>query len=1201
MLLRKTQTTQMYTKIDVTRLAQWETKMLRIMKLIIILLTVAALQVSAKGHSQGITLSLKDVSLKTAFVQIRKAAPNFDFFYDESWLKDANKVSIDVKNASLNEVLEQCFKDQPFTFSIAGSIITVHPKNNLTIAADKNSLLNFTIKGVIINEANEPVEGASVKVKNTDKGTSTNEKGEFTIEDVNENSVLEISHITYETQEIKVNKRTEINISLKAKVGKLVDVVINTGYQKIPKERSPGSFGFINNEQINRKAGTDILSRMEGAAVGVLFDRRQLAANQSAIGLNNILIRGLSTMTESIRGPLVVVDNFPYNGDINNINPNDVENITILKDAAAASIYGSKAGNGVIVITTKHGQFNQPFKLYLNNNIQIFDKPNLFKYPKMSSSDFIDFETFLFGNNFYDGDLTNPRFPALSPVVEILNKRLLNQLSSSDSAAQIQNLRNSDLRNDFEKYIYKTSINNQYALSLSGGGSILKYSISGGYDRTSSNLVGNEGRRITLRSNNTLMPVKNLEIGIGLAYANSLTHNNSLGDIGASNYSYRNRTLFPYAQFADFNGNHLAVDKDYRAGYTDTAGNGKLLDWKFRPLDELKNNDNSNKLEDLVLNINASYKLTSFLTLNVQYEYEHTTGSAKNFHSDQTYFTRNLINLFSQIQGPDITYMIPQGGIMDLNYSELTAHQARTLLNFTHSWKTKHRIYGFVGGEIRETKDNKNIQRLYGFDANTYSNSNVDYISRFPQYGNRGTSIIPSRSGIGLLTDHIVSVYGNGAYTYADKYTFSASVRKDAANLFGVSANNRWKPFWTVGGSWDIFKESYYKSKLFPELRLRATYGYQGNVNNSLSPYTILGYLSASNNIFNIPSAGIVSPANPELSWESINQLNLGLDFTVGSRVGGSIDVFKKKSNNLIWDAPIDPTTGRASVKSNSASMIGKGIEAKISSTNIKGWFEWRSELGFSHIINTVTNYAAADVLDKLFTGSSLISSGLTILGFRKSSPYAIYSYNFAGLDPSTGDPLGYLGKSVSKDYTAIFDQFFSDTANIKYHGSAIPTTYGFFNNIFRYKGFSLLVNINYSFGYYFRKSTISYYDLINAGAQHPDYPKRWKAAGDEQRTTVPSLIYPLSDSKRDDFYANSSANVLKGDNIRLKNIRVSYDLNTSSKKNFPVKNIQMYGNIENLGIIWRANKEGLDPDYDVINNAYPVPKVFTAGFNIEF
>ncbi|THU40466.1 SusC/RagA family TonB-linked outer membrane protein [Niastella caeni] len=1180
-----------------------------VMRITGILLLAATLQVSAKGWGQEkISLSFNNAPIEQVFNAITTQT-DIAFLYRPQYVK-GKKVTIQITNANLKTVLEICLKDQQLTYEIVGKNVAIRPvKREHSISGlevNENAPPFIDVRGRVVNEKGDPVEGVTITVKGASKSAVTDRNGEFSLVTVDPNAILVFTHISMESFELKVSGKSELVINLKTKISALDDITVtlNTGYQQVPKERATGSFEFVNNEELNRKAGIDILSRLEGVTTGVLFDRRSSNPNQIFTSANSILIRGLNTMTESIKTPLIVVDNFPYDGDINNINPNDIESITILKDASAASIYGARAGNGVIVISTKRGKYNQAFKLNLTKNVQIIQRPDLFKYPTMSPSQYIDFEIGLYKTGYFNSILTNPNYPTVSPVIDILRKRTINAISPSDSANQIDTLRGGDVRNYFEKYIYRTGVNHQYAVNLSGGASLLKYSLMAGYDEMKSNQVGNQYRRLTMRSNNSFSPIKKLDLSLDIAFTSSSANNNSLGNFGDNGYNTDSRRLYPYASLANDQDLPLAIAKDYRSGYTDTAGAGKLLDWKFRPLQELQNADNTSRLQDLLLNVGANYSLMKFLSIQTNYQYQHTNGTQDNFLSKEMYFTRNLINLYSQISGNNIIYNIPRGGIMNSNVTDLTSHQGRTQLNFNKSWNTKHQITAIVGSELRERKMSIRVERLYGFDPNTYSNGNVDYINNYNLYGGRGTSQIPNVSGRTLTTDRFVSIYGNAAYTYGGKYTLSASGRRDAANLFGVNINNKWKPLWTVGGAWNISDESFYKSKLLTYLKLRATFGYQGNVNNSLSPRTIITYIPANTpgNVINQISANISSMANPELSWETLRQINLGFDYRLAFRVGGSIDVYNKKSKNLIWDAPMDATTGRTSVKSNSASMTGFGVDVNINSANLTGKFQWNTELGYSYISNKVTGYADADQLDKNNPVSTIVaSSGMRIAAFRGKSPYSISSYRFAGLDPTNGDPMGYLGTKVSKDYLKIFNQPNSDTANIIYHGSAIPTSFGFFNNVFKYKGVSLLVNINYYLGFYFRKSSITYTGLINAGITHTDYSKRWMNPGDEEFTTIPSLSYSVSTTRRDDFYAYSSVNVLKGDHIRLQNIRIGYDLLTQRRKAFPVKQVQVYGNVENLAIIWRANKEGLDPIYNSGNALYPVPKTFTAGVKVDF
>jgi TonB-dependent starch-binding outer membrane protein SusC len=1187
-------------------------KLLVVMKLTAILLLIGCLQVSANGFAQGkITLRKVNASLEEVLLEINKQTGVLYSANNET-LQKAKPIDINVKNEDLQKVLGICFEGQPLTYSLRDNIIIVKEKQGVVkVRIEDERIPNkpIDVRGRVVNEKGEPVSDVTVTIKGTKTATKTNSNGDFSLTSVDADATLVFTHVSLETFELKVSGKTELAINLKTKINALGDVIVtvNTGYEKIPKERATGSFEFINNQELSRRPGMDILSRLEGVTTSLLFDKRSLSANDLTIPVNNVLIRGLSTLSGSMKSPLVIVNNFPYDGNINNINPNDVESITILKDAAAASIWGVRAANGVIVITTKQGQYNQRTKISLNTNLQIIQKPDLYYFQRMSPSEFIDVEAFLFEKGFYNGVINNVQRPALSPVVEILLKRRSGLISPADSASQIDALRDLDVRDDFNDYIYRTGNIQQYALNLSGGGEKYKYAISGGLDKSRNSLVGDQYERKTFTAENNFTIVKNLLFQASIRYTNTITQNNSIGNIGSSTYNYRNFTggsqvLYPYAQFADADGNHLSIPYDFREGYTDTAGAGKLIDWKYRPLDQISQADNTIREQDIVLNTGLSYKLARFLTAQINYQYEHTNGQNKKHYSQETYFTRHLINLYTNLSGttPNLLNPIPKGGILDENIYEITSHNTRGQLNFNHSWKTKHQINALAGIELREVIFNSGSKRTYGYNEDKLTSVLGDYVNRYPRYGNRGTAAIPAGpNGYFKSTDHFVSAFTNAAYSYNKRYTLSLSARRDAANLFGAKTNDRWQPFWSIGAAWDISSEPFFNFTSIPQLKLRASYGYQGNVNNTLSPYTIISYQAASNNfVFNIPYADITNPANPGLTWETSKQLNLGVDFRLIERISGSIDFYKKNSDNLIYFSVVDLTTGVGVVSKNSASMSGRGVDINLTSVNLKLPLTWATEINFSHVSNKVTDY----LLDErnLRAGNVVANSGLNITPRKGISPYALFSFPFGGLDPTTGDPQGYLGKSISKDYLAISNQLY-DTTNLVYHGSTIPTFFGNFNNTFSFKGISLNVSISYRFGYYFRKSTISYYALYNNSRTHADFSKRWQNPGDETLTTVPSMIYPLSNERRDNFYATSSKNVLKGDNIRLQYIRLGYDLGKSLARNLGIQEIQLYGVVDNIGLIWRANKERLDPDYDSGNSPFLPPKRITVGVKFDF
>lgn len=1123
---------------------------------LVIILLAGSLSCSyAYGFFQArekVTVSGDNIPIREIFSIINRQT-GYHFFYSGEHLDSRERTSIHVKDAPLESVLQLLFKGRGLEWAYSENVILIRKIRTDKILAETGDSLLTTITGKVTDAAGAPLVGATVLVKGTGRGVVTNEEGRFSLRNLNAGATLLVSFAGYDTRQVKVSAQGAMIVQLERGIVDIAGVsVVSTGYQALPKERATGSFVKIGNDLLNRKVSTGILDRLEGVSSGVLFDRRDP-------GNPKIQIRGLYTLTSTIAQPLIVVDNFPYEGDINNFNPNDVESITILKDAAAASIWGAKAGNGVIVITTKKGRYEQRPLISFNSNVTILDKPNLFTLPQIPASDFIDLERFLFGQGFYNGVIGRRR-PPLTPVVELLLKQRNGQISAAEADAAINALRNVDVRNDFEKYIYRRGLNQQYAANVSGGGKNLKYFFSTGFDRNLSTLKGDDYRRITIRSDNTFQPVKGLQLQAGVQYTQGNRSNNSPGGYGSPNYRMQTRTLPPYARLADDNGNPLPIDK-YRAGFTDTAGRGLLLDWKYRPLEELAVNDKTGETRLLLANFGVKYDLLSSLSAEVKYQYQRTDETARMYYDERTFFTRDLINRFTQIVNGSPVYIVPRGGILDLASTKQEGHMVRGQLNFNQTWRRKHELTAIAGAELSQLRTVSNSTRLYGSD-NAAGFSNVDYVNVYPVIPG-GIEAIPSGAELTGRLDRFVSVYLNAAYTYDDRYTVSASARKDASNLFGAETNRRGIPLWSSGIGWKISNEQFYQSSLFPYLNFRVTYGSSGNVNNSIYALTAITRTPAAFQPTNIPFATVTNIANPNLRWEQVNTLNIGLDFAMrNNRLTGSVEFYRKQSMDVLGLEPLDPTTGLGAMTTNSADVKGKGIEVQLNSQNLTGRdLKWQTSL--------ILNYADYKVGKYLLSQQTngFVSEGGTLTPLTGYNPYVVISYRFAGLDPSTGDPQGYVNGHVSKDYDALVQRPINEQV---IHGPALPPVFGNLLNTFSWKGISLSVNITYKLGYYFRRSTISYSSLYNFGTGHSDFLKRWRQPGDEKFTNVPSMVYPNPTSNRDWFYSNSDVTVEKGDHIRLDDIRLSYRF----------RNFQLYAYTSNLNaLIWKANKAGLDPD----------------------
>ncbi|QEC40253.1 SusC/RagA family TonB-linked outer membrane protein [Pseudobacter ginsenosidimutans] len=975
------------------------------MKLTFVLLTLALFSANANMMAQKVSIKGKDLQLKQVFTFIEQQT-GYVVFGNKELFADRKKITLSVANMPLTELLALIFKDQPFDYSVEDKTILISKKK--TVATDLRRLLLLTdvpISGRVVDASGNPVQGASIRLKPGNKGTTSNADGSFIIEQVGKGEyTVEISlvgHLTI-SRKIKVNGNEQLLLSglvLIANPETMNEVTVSnagTGYQTVPKERATGSFSRVDNKTFNRQVSTDVITRLKGIAPSIMVDERGAKPR--------LAIRGQATIWGNDQ-PLIVVDNFPYEGDLSNINPNDVEDISILKDAAAASIWGIRAGNGVIVIKTKRGSYNKPMNISFNLNTTVGEKPDLFYISKMGPSDFIDIEKMLFEKGFYNNIITSASYRPYSPVVEILNDQKNNKISATEAEAMIDALRGYDLRKDMEKYLYQQTIRQQYALSLNGGGPRYSYYFSAGFDKNREAQVGNDFSRISLNSNQVFKPVEKLEFTVNLSYNRS--NRSSAGVVQMLN-NMGQEMMYPYARLVDDNGEPAAVTKTFSSVLKQKALSDGLLNWDFVPLKELELQNNKNLLTETRLNAAVKYSLLPQLSAEARFQYENQWSKTRNLYDQDSYTMRDQINSYTTFGNGVLKRNIPLGARLDNSINELNALNGRLQLNYDQRWK-KHQVHAIAGIEVRQVRTTGNSSRLYGFDPVVGSSAAVDYVSSFKLYGNGYNSKIPNYDDHSGTLDRLRSYYINGAYDFDLRYVLSASARIDQSNVFGVRTNQKSVPLWSAGARWNISKESFYTLHWLPELSLRTTYGYSGNVDKTLTAFTTARLTT--NYSMSIPAADLQNPPNKDLRWEKNAMWNMGIDFGLaGNRLSGSIEYFSRKGTDLIGNGDIDPTSGYISYRGNLANMTGRGIDIELNSVNIQaGDFNWKTTAIFSYAKDKVTKYQRITSIYSFISvnDNTIIRNPVGYSPVAGRSLFGIYSYPWAGLDPATGQPRG--------------------------------------------------------------------------------------------------------------------------------------------------------------------------------------------------
>jgi len=1070
----------------------------------------------------------------------------------------------------------------------------------ISVESSAQTSRRTVISGTVTSATDQkPLLGATVILLSNDQRVLTDAKGKFNLIAPDTAGKIQVIFVGYKSQILSfdVHFHGPYQIQLTESYMDIKEVIVSTGYQKLPKERATGSFFQLDSTLLNRRVSTDIVSRLEGVVPGLLFNRNTSPSSNNTFDLS---IRGHSTLFSNDQ-PLIVLDNFPYDGDINNINPNDIASISVLKDAAAASIWGVRSGNGVIVITTKQGKLNQAFSVELNANLTLGQKPNIKYDPNfLNSNDFINVEQDLFKLGYYDSALGSG-YQQVSPVVQLLNNARAGKISQQAANSQIDALRNIDDRNDIEKYFYRKSSLQQYNLNFRGGTEKSDFFTSIGFDRDLPNLVGNSNQRITFNTSFDFYPVKNLQISTGVFYTktNSL-QNNTLSEATQLDNGYK---LYPYAQFADADGNALPVVHTFPVNFGSDL-NESFLDWNYRPLDELKSSNNKTVGADNRLNLGLTYSFFKNFNIQAKYLYEQANNNFSDFHNSGSYYSRNLINQYTQIADDgSLSYPVPLGGILEQGSSRLVSNRVRGQVNYAKRWTDKHALTALLGTEWSSVVSESTTQApAYGYNDDTQTfYPNIDYST---YYGLNPFQLlsgqVPNFASFSKRTDRFTSYFANAAYTYNSRYTISASARIDKSNLFGVRTNQKQVPLYSAGVAWDLSREGFYKLQWLPQAKLRVTFGYNGNINKTATAQTTLNQVSGSY-YTGVPYNAIASPGNPDLKWEKDRIINLGLDF--GSKnqiITGTIEAYFKKGQDLYGQQSLPPSDGYTLFYGNTASTTGHGFDVTINTRNVaSGKFKWSTNLLYSYVIDKVSKYGYTQNARTFINNGG--GNGGTITPLVGAPVFGIYSLKSGPLTHDTGDPQGYLNGQLSTDYAKIISS--TAIADLHYSGSSRPTSFGAIRNNFSYGSFSCSFNIVYKFGYYFKKSSISYLNLYGNWLGNIDYAKRWRNPGDELTTKVLSMQPPTADPNRETFYQYSDALVENGAHIRLQDINVSYDLTKRIWKSSPFTSLNIFGYVNNIGILWRANHSNLDPDLFSAagSTALPQPRTYSIGIKSNF
>ncbi len=907
------------------------------MRLTTVILLASLLHVSAAGLAQKVSMNETNANLKTIIRQLR-VQTGYDFVLKKKYLNEFRPVNIRVSNAEFEEVLDQVFAGQKFSYSIDSKTVIIKEREKGILDAFAESFRAINVVGKVVDSLGNPLSGASVMIRGTNRSVKTDRNGAFNFDNVREGDRLVISYIGYKVKEVIPVGDMPMVIKMEMLSTELSTVnVVNTGYQTLSKERSSGSFAKPEMSAFtNRSSSMNVLQRLDGLIPGLTINNSPSAAK------NPLLIRGLNSINGT-RSPLIVVDGIAMEtAGVGTINPNDVQDITVLKDATASSIWGSRASNGVIVITTKKGGANQKLKIDYDGFINFQGKPDLDYFPVLNSSQFISTAKAVFDGDLFPYDqVINPilgdGIQTLAPHESILYNKKLGLISAEQADAQLQQLASTDNSAQMKDLWYRNASLMNHTLSLSGGAG--NYAVYGSmaYTKNIDNVPGNvnNGFKINLRQDITF----NKRIKMYL-----ITDLNNTIASGKNNFNPGSKFL-PYVLFKDADNKPLDLSWIYTpAPQRELYESQSKINLGYVPLDEV--DYASSKSNDFMARVTAGLNVKLIDGLNFQGLYGYIKGTSKNIYDQdqRNYDVRyELANFTVAADTPDgsPTYYLPTNG--SVNTQELTTQQNYTLRNqltYDKSWKDrKHQITLLAGQEVQDQLYNTTTTTIYGYNKKLLTSGYVDY--KMLSVGDGlANPVISNNFGYSYLTrqpyteveteQRFISYFANAGYTFDQKYTLNGSWRVDKSNLFGKDKSAQAKPVYSVGGAWLMSSEKFMQQVSWVQrLSLRATYGITGSspVPGSAASYDIAGPAGGSA-FADDQSLGITIPANPKLTWESTVTYNAGIDFSIfNGRLSGSLDLYKKNTENLIGVLPVNTLSGYSAITGNFGNMQNKGIE----------------------------------------------------------------------------------------------------------------------------------------------------------------------------------------------------------------------------------------------------------------------------------
>lgn len=1218
-------------------------KSLLIMKLIFLLTVVATLETTASGWAQTVTLSVRNAKLEKVFLEMRRQTGR-QFVFNSQMLDKAARVTFSVKEVPLEQALKLSLEGQPLTYAIVDNNVVIRPAVITPSVAPAPEIAAIGVTGVVKSRDGTPLAGVSILVKGTSQGTVTDVNGRFELKNVKENSVLLFRFIGFAVKEVQLSSASaNLNVVLEETENKMSEVVV-TGYQNVDRKLFTGAATKVSAKDAERNGVPDISRMLEGQVAGVSVQN----VSGTFGAAPKIRVRGATSLSGENK-PLWVVDGIILEdvvnisnealstGDANTLigssvaglNPDDIESFNILKDAAATAMYGARAMNGVIVVTTKRGR-NTDGKAQVNytGTFTTYLKPTYDQFDIMNSADQLSVLLELENKGYYSHSA------ASRGANGGIFYKMYNQMYDYDPVTDSYALKNTmdDRLKFLERYakantdwfdlLFRNSLLQEHSLSVNTGSANSQTYFSTSMMKDNGMTLGDNVTRYTAKFRNNFRLSEKLRAEVLV--------NGSVRDQRTPGTLTRNSdpVYGVYSRDFDINPYSYALNTSRLMTAYDENGDQEYFVRNYAPfniLNELNTNYLTLKGIDLQVQGGIKYKIIPQLEYSVDgaYRYANTTrehyvleGSnmAEAFRADyDATVAAGNINLYTD---PDDinslpVVVLPDGGFYNTTINSLKNFYFRQNLEYDNTFNKVHRFNFFGSMELRGT-DRKNSAYEgigYQYANGGLVNPNYRYFKKMIEGGD-------PYFGMNYEAERFAAFMGRAAYAFGEKYSVNGTVRYDGSNKMGKSKVARWLPTWNVSGAWHIENEPFYGEgikKVLSGATLRGTYGMTASIGDARNSSAVFYNRVTYRPYENEKESGIFLSGleNSELTWEKMYELNIGANLALFNRIDLTLDWYRRNSFDLIGSLNTSGIGGQFVKTANYADMKARGFEVTVAGNPVASRdFRWRTQFNIAMNKNEITN---------LEINPSIWTNARAEGGMRKGfAQRGLYSIPFAGLDPEYGYPTYKTlddKDPVTTTYVRLQDE---DDNYLVYHGPTDPTVTGGFYNNFRYKNFSLSTLLTFAAGNWIRLQpsfAVAYSDMYTLSDRMND---RWLQSGDEKRTNIPSLlglyhvmngvtsaatgdivdgVYPYN------AYNYSTEAVAKGDFIRLKRIAIDYTLPAKLMTRIGIRSAQVSLVGNNIALLYSDEKlYGADPEF--FNNggvAMPIPKQYTVAVKVGF